>query len=149
MARRDHDETMVGLKENIQWREENKGSRGTKYTASYFPADWFFHSTVYKSYCWGIFYRHRFYGFTLTKHYRDVLAQLEKMGRIWHDWQEYADWRLIFEAKKIKGVLCPECDCPDFFTTDREPMKNGNTWENRVCQRCEHHWAVEIEGHIE
>jgi len=70
---RSHDEIMTGLQENIDWRLENKGNRNNKQTASYFPQAWLLQSHVYSQYTWGVFYKHRFYGFMLTQYWRDVM----------------------------------------------------------------------------
>lgn len=90
---RSHDEIMTALQENIDWRLDNKGNRNARDTASVFPQAWILHAPKsYSQYTWGVFYRHRFYGFMLTKYWRDVM---ELNAR-----QAWGEKTVFLEAKK-------------------------------------------------
>jgi hypothetical protein len=80
------------LEVNIQWRLEHKGTKGTRYTASYFPEPNLFWVSKYGRFRWGVFYDHRYFGYTLTKHYQEALAEIKQRGG-WQSLEDYEAWR--------------------------------------------------------
>lgn len=92
---RPHDEIMEALETNIQWRLQNKGVKGVRYTASSFPRAWVFQSPVYKKYVRGVFYDHKFYGMTLARNWQAVMEI--NRAQLWEDKERY------LEERKVEG----------------------------------------------
>ena len=86
---RNHDEIVDALACNIVCRIRHKGTQGTRYTASYFPAAWRMHAPVYHGYRWGIFYDNRCY--SLMKRWPLALAKVRVSP--WANIEAYKAWR--------------------------------------------------------
>ncbi len=40
------------------------------------------------------------------------------------------------EEKQERGIVCPQCGCRHFYTTNTEPLRDGRIRRRKECRHC-------------